>query len=123
MSQQGLQSALEHTIDIRFSKEQLLDIYRAQQTSESSAKDISNLYVNGWNPGHSNGANGRGWGKSSDGRDTHGPHICWDESGSVPLISLQEMTEPERAVSYIIVLPIISKLTFSRPSLETSIRL
>ena len=97
--QQGLHSTAEQSVDNRFSKEQLLDIYRSHQTSEFPAKDVSSLYVNGWDPGHSNGANGRGWGKSGDGRETHGPHICWDDNGSVPLMSLQEMSDLEKTVS------------------------
>lgn len=101
VSQQALHSALEHSMENRFSKEQLLDIYRSQQSSEAPAKDVSSLYVDGWDPGHSNGANGRGWGKSTDGRDTHGPHICWDDNGSIPLLSLQEMSELERNVSHL----------------------
>lgn len=97
MSQVGGQPMLDQPMDNRFSKEQLLDIYRSQHASDFPTKDVSSLYVNGWDPGHSNGANGRGWGKSGDGRDTHGPHICWDENGSVPLMSLQEMTDLEKA--------------------------
>jgi PERQ amino acid-rich with GYF domain-containing protein len=104
----------------RFSKEQLLDIYKSQQSSEAPTKDVSSLYANGWDPGHSNGANGRGWGKSTDGRDTHGPHICWDDNGNIPLISLQEMTELERNVSHSTP-PINTVLTLSRPFLETLI--
>lgn len=104
-SQQGLHSSLESAVDNRFSKEQLLDIYRSQQTPDFPTKDVSSLYVNGWDPGHSNGANGRGWGKTGDGRDTHGPHICWDENGSVPLLSTQEMTDLEKTVSSLINLP------------------
>lgn len=101
VSQQGLHST-DEAIENRFSKEQLLDIYRSQQTSDFPAKDVSSLYVNGWDPGHATGANGRGWGKSGDGRDTHGPHICWDENGSVPPMSLQEMTDLEKAVSCLV---------------------
>lgn len=99
VSQQGPHSTVEHPIDNRFSKEQLLDIYRSHQASDFPAKDVSSLYVNGWDPAHSNGANGRGWGKTGDGRETNGPHICWDDNGSVPLMSLQEMTDVEKAVS------------------------
>ena len=111
MSQVGGQPVLDQPMDNRFSKDQLLDIYRSQHASDFPTKDVSSLYVNGWDPGHSNGANGRGWGKSGDGRDTHGPHICWDENGSVPLMSLQEMTDLEKAVScFAIPLPVNSCL-------------
>lgn len=110
VSHQALHSTAEQSLDNRFSKEQLLDIYRSHQASDFPAKDVSSLYANGWDPGHSNGANGRGWGKTSDGRDTHGPHICWDDNGSVPLMSLQEMTDLEKTVSLIMNPPSVNLL-------------
>lgn len=84
--------------DSRYSKTSLLDLFKAQQNSEVANKDVSSLFTNSWDPGHSNGANGRGWGKSHDGRDTQGPDVCWDSNGSVQPISLEEMTELEKSV-------------------------
>jgi len=98
-SQQSI-SFYEQSADTRYSKNQMLEVFRAQQNLEATSRDVSSLFVNNWNPGHSNGANGRsGWGKH-DGRDTHGPHTCWDSDGSVQPISLEEMTEAERSVSF-----------------------
>jgi PERQ amino acid-rich with GYF domain-containing protein len=84
----------------RYSKEDLLDVYRAQQESGAANDDVNGLFVSGWDPGHSNGANGRGWGKSNDGRDNHSPGVCWDANGSARPISLEEMSEEERAVCH-----------------------
>lgn len=89
-------------LDSRYSKDKLLDIYRAHsQHSEPSNDGVSRLFVNNWEPGHSNGSNGRGWGKGPDSRDhNNGPDICWDQSGQVQPVGLEEMTAVERAVSF-----------------------
>ena len=98
-AQPQVNPSFEPSTDTRYSKEMLLDILKAQASSDETNSDVSRLFSETWNPGHSNGTNGRGWGKSHDGRDNHGPNICWESSGSVQPISLEEMTEVERNVS------------------------
>ena len=84
----------------RYSKESILEIYKAQQqASVSSHDDVERLYVKNWNPEQSSGSTGRGWGKGPDSRDaSNGPEICWDQNGEVKPLSLEEMTEAEKAV-------------------------
>ncbi|PQE20524.1 GYF domain-containing protein [Rutstroemia sp. NJR-2017a BBW] len=85
--------------DLRYSKARLLDMYKAHRESKDSGAsngDVSRLFEDGWNPGHSNGTNGRAWGKTTDGRETFGPDACWDMNGSQRLISLEEMTDEEK---------------------------
>lgn len=89
----------EPSTDLRYTKAEILDIHKAQLNSDAPRRDVSNLFVGNWDPGHSNGTNGRGWGKGHDGRDNHGPNICWDTNGSVQPIGLEEMSEVERSVS------------------------
>lgn len=84
--------------DYRYSKSTLLDIFRAQQANENSQGDVSKLLVNTWDPGHTNGTNGRGWSKGDSAGNSHGPEACWDESGSTLPIGLEEMTEEEKNV-------------------------
>lgn len=92
-------SSYEQPVDRRLSKETLLQIYRSQEEAGAFDGDVSELYANGWNPGHSSVANGRsGWGKASDGRDNHGPDVCWDMHGDVRPIGFEEMTEEEKTV-------------------------
>jgi PERQ amino acid-rich with GYF domain-containing protein len=98
-SQQVSNSFFDQPADHRYSKKQLLDLYCSQHSPDSSNKDVSSLFMNGWDPGHSNGANGRGWGKIVDTRDSHGPDVCWDATGSVQPINMEEMTEQELHVS------------------------
>ena len=89
----------DQSTEFRYSKSQLLDIYRAQVESGATNGDISHLFENGWDPKQSNGANGRAsWGKSSDGRDAQGPNIAWEPRGDIQPIGLEEMSEEEKLV-------------------------
>lgn len=80
----------------RYSKDQLLDMFRAQK-SGSLNTSIDDLYVDGWTPGV-NGAGNGGWGKSGDHRETNGPDICWDHNGSVQPMAWVDMSEEEKEV-------------------------
>jgi PERQ amino acid-rich with GYF domain-containing protein len=100
VSYQPSNPVYDQSTEFRYSKSQLLDIYRAQIESGGSNGDISHLLENGWDPKQSNGANGRGsWGKSSDGRDAQGPNVAWESKGNIQPINLEEMTEEEKIVS------------------------
>lgn len=106
----------------RYTKNKLLDIYKLQQQQQGSQTDVSRLYVNNWHPGQSNGSNGRGWGKPADARDsTSGPEICWDQTGRMPPIGLEELSEAEREVSRIrLVVAGVQYSSCSRSSPATS---
>ena len=105
-SQPQANTTYEASTDTRYSKEALLEIYKVSRNSDSAENDVSRLFTDTWDPGHSNGTNGRGWGKSHDSRENQGPNVCWDTNGSVEPISLQEMTDAEKIVnhSYILLL-------------------
>ena len=90
-------SSYESAADTRYSKEALLDICKGLPDSDAANNDVSRLFSEAWHPGQSNGTQ-RGWGKTHDGRDNHGPYVCWESSGSVQPISFEEMTEVERNV-------------------------
>lgn len=87
--------------EYRISKEQLLDIYKAQEDSGARNGDVSHLFESGWNPGQSNGGSRASWGKSSDNRDNHAADICWDTSGNIQPIGLEDMTEQEKTVCHL----------------------
>lgn len=98
-SYQQLNQGYDQQSEFRYSRNQLLEIYKQQQESGALERDISHLYEPGWDPRQSNGANGRSsWGKSTDGRDSYGPNIAWEPKGNVLPISLDEMTEEEKLV-------------------------
>jgi len=99
--QQYTNHSFEPPSEARFSKNKLLEIYRTQQSSDESTVDVSRLFMSSWDPGHTNGTNGRGWGKGNEARDqTYGPEICWDQSGQVQPIGLEEMSDLEKSVSF-----------------------
>lgn len=86
--------------DPRYSKNQLLDLYRLQQSVDEGVQDdLQSLYVGGWQPNAVNVANGAGWGRNDISREQPpGPDVCWDDDGSFEPLSLTEMDDEEREV-------------------------
>ena len=84
--------------DTRYSKDQLLDLFRSQAKAGSFNNNVNDLLLDGWSP-TPNGTNNSGWGRKDDHKESTGPEICWDHSGSVQPISLSEMTVEEKEVS------------------------
>ncbi|KAI9831780.1 MAG: hypothetical protein M1819_004677 [Sarea resinae] len=86
--------------DGRYSREQLLEIFRNQREAGDLKKDVSSLYVGDWEPRLGNPASSTPWNR----RDDHnkdapsGPDICWDHDGTVQPVGLHEMSEEERDV-------------------------
>lgn len=99
VSQHSTNSAYENPTNTRYEKNQLLDIFKARDLTSLSNRDVSGLFADNWDPGNANGSNGRGWG-NHDGRDNHGPDVCWESNGSVHPIGLEDMTESERSVCF-----------------------
>lgn len=86
------------SIESRYSKDQLLDLFRTQARDGFSSTNVTDLFVDGWSPGLVNGMNSVGWGKRDDMKEAAGPDICWDHEGSVNPIAMQEMSEEEKEV-------------------------
>lgn len=83
----------------RYSKQEILDIANARKETAGATKNVASLFLSGWDPDSSNGSNGRsGWGKTSDGRDSYGPEVCWNRNGDTVPISFEEMSEAEKTV-------------------------
>ncbi|KAI1078019.1 hypothetical protein F5B20DRAFT_550113 [Whalleya microplaca] len=82
---------------LRYSRGHLLSIFSATEESDSQQLEVSSLYAAGWNPGHTNGAVSRGWGKTGDSHVVpQEPDICWDTPGSTKPVGLQEMSYEEK---------------------------
>ncbi|KAL1888885.1 kinesin-like protein [Sporothrix stenoceras] len=77
---------------MRYSRGQIVDILKGTQPGTI---DVNSLFVEGWNATQANGA-ARGWGKSLEGTIPQDPTVCWDTSGGVTPMALQEMTEEEK---------------------------
>lgn len=90
--------------DSRYSKEQLLELYRSQRDSGVLGKNVSDCFVADWDPHLDSGLNGGGsgsgsgaWGKREDQKDAPtGPEICWDHTGQVEPLALVDMTDDEK---------------------------
>lgn len=79
----------------RYSKDQLLDLFKAQG---QSGPDVADLFVDGWSPNAVNGTSHGGWGKRDDHKEqqSNGAEICWDHDGTVQPLSLIEMNDEEK---------------------------
>ncbi|EEQ92486.1 GYF domain-containing protein [Blastomyces dermatitidis ER-3] len=84
--------------DSRYSKDQLLNLYKSQQDPGSWGKHISDYFMADWNPRDEipTSVNGS-WTKREDMNDgTTGPEVCWDHSGQVQPLALTEMNDEEK---------------------------
>ncbi|EGS17173.1 uncharacterized protein CTHT_0064880 [Thermochaetoides thermophila DSM 1495] len=88
----------------RYTREELLDIYRNHVESAPPQTDTTSLFMPNWNPNQVNGsATGasqpRAWGKAADsGPVPQDPTVCWDSNGTVKPISLEAMSPEEREI-------------------------
>lgn len=82
----------------RYSKDQLLDLFRTQERNGFTSTDVNDLFVDGWSPSAVNGTSNGGWGKRDDSKEAVGPEICWDNEGSVKPLGMQAMSEEEKEV-------------------------
>lgn len=87
--------------DTRYTKDQLLDLFKSQQSTEGALSEgLSNLYVGGWQPESANGGGSASWGRSDNARDVQpGPDICWEKDGNTEPLGLTEMDDEEKEVS------------------------
>ncbi|KAL8725063.1 MAG: hypothetical protein Q9166_007594 [cf. Caloplaca sp. 2 TL-2023] len=79
----------------RYSKDQLLDLFRAQ-TKGSSSTHISDLFVDGWNPASINGLTNGASSWKDDHKDGPRSELCWDHDGKAQPLALIDMTEQEK---------------------------
>jgi PERQ amino acid-rich with GYF domain-containing protein len=83
----------------RYSREQLLQLFKGFDESESLSQALSELYVGGWEPNISNGTSSASWGRRDEHRDSHGADLCWDRDAHILPMGLHDMTEEEKDVS------------------------
>ncbi|KAJ9657544.1 kinesin-like protein [Coniosporium apollinis] len=81
----------------RYSRDQLLQLFKAQKEAEGFGDGLSALYVGGWQPYIANGTSSNTWGRREDhGKENHGADVCWDRDGTVQPLGLAGMTEEEK---------------------------
>lgn len=82
----------------------MLDLFRAYGRSGQDNNNVSDLFVDGWNPEPVNGTSNGSWGKKDEFKDgSGGPEICWDYDGAVQPLGLIEMGDDEKEVGYNVV--------------------
>jgi PERQ amino acid-rich with GYF domain-containing protein len=93
------QSRNGSTIDSRYSKEDLLSIFKGQRDSGTLGKNMGDHFLASWNPLDDTGATNGAWAKKEDQKDSPpGPEVCWDPVGHYEPLGLIDMTEEEREV-------------------------
>lgn len=88
------------SLEGRYPRGQLLQLFRSQKGSEEIHHGLSDLYAGAWEPNVSNGASGASWGRRDDhGREGQsGVDLCWDRDGAILPLGLTDMTEDEKEV-------------------------
>lgn len=86
--------------DMRYTKDQLLDLFKAQHSSDGALRDgLTSLCIGGWQPEIINSQAATSWGRIDHNRDAQqGPDACWDKDGTVEPIGLLELDDEEREV-------------------------
>lgn len=84
----------------RYSRGQLLDLYRDNTDRGTLKESLQDLYINNWEPNSANGVSGSSWGRRDDPAAPiqNGVDSCWDKEGDIEPLSLAEMTAEEREV-------------------------
>lgn len=93
----------------RYSKDQLLDVYKNLRDSGSLGKNLTDYFVADWDPHVATSSANGAWGKRDDQqyhhspypqhKDNHaGPEICWDHGGQTEPLGLVSMTDEEKEV-------------------------
>ncbi len=84
--------------ETRYSKDQLLELFKIHEKSGPSNGNVNELFMDGWSPGANLGNENGSWGKKDDQRESAGTYSCWDSEGTIKPISLYEMNDEEREV-------------------------
>ena len=87
------------TNDTRYSKDQLLELYKAQRETGILGKNLTEYLAADWNPQVEAAAANGAWGRREDSKDNpSGPGVCWDHGGQMEPLSLMDMTDEEKEV-------------------------
>lgn len=93
-------TASRAAVDTRYSREQLLDLYRDQKDAGDLRSGLEDLLVGDWPDSISNGVSSARWGRREDTRNdnAYGPEICWERGGTTEPLALYDMTDEEHEV-------------------------
>ncbi|MCJ1309577.1 hypothetical protein MMC25_003237 [Agyrium rufum] len=80
----------------RYSKDQLLDLFRTQHDLQNGGAKVEDLFVGGWSPEATNNHGTEGWTRRDEQKEVYGPEVCWDTNGLIEPLGLKEMNEEEK---------------------------
>jgi PERQ amino acid-rich with GYF domain-containing protein len=84
--------------DLRYSKEDMLEVFKGQEDEQLGNGRLQNLFTEGWVPG-SGGTSKDDWSRRDEARDlSHNVEICWDFDGVLRPLALTELDEDEKEV-------------------------
>ena len=85
--------------DFRYSKEQMLDIFKSQEEGNVHNGYLQSALTEGWTPGNPAGNARVDWARRDEVRDSqNNPDICWNFDGVIQPLALIEMSEDEKEV-------------------------
>lgn len=83
--------------EARYSKEQLLELYKAQRENGALGKNVEEYFVADWDPHMVTAPANGAWGKRDD-KSSAGPEVCWDHGGQAEPLGLSDMSDGEKEV-------------------------
>lgn len=87
--------------DVRYTKEQLIVLYKQQREAGALDHTLSAIFTGGWNPLDAAEFSNSAWGRRDEGKDpVVGPEVCWDHNPGPEPLALVEMSEDEREVRH-----------------------
>ncbi|KAJ6182258.1 hypothetical protein N7485_000900 [Penicillium canescens] len=90
-------SSIARNGDSRYSKEQLLELYKSQREQGTLSKNVEEYFVADWDPHTSSTSSNGAWGKRDDHKpNSAGPEVCWDHGGQVEPLGLAVMSDSEK---------------------------
>ena len=91
-------SSVQRNGDARYSKEQLLEMYKAQREAGYLSKHVEDYFVADWDPHTVSTPTNGAWGKRDDHKSSAGPEVCWDHGGQAEPLGLTDMSDGEKEV-------------------------
>ncbi|EPS33717.1 hypothetical protein PDE_08679 [Penicillium oxalicum 114-2] len=89
-------SSVQRNGDARYSKEQLLEMYKAQREAGYLSKHVEDYFVADWDPHTVSTPTNGAWGKRDDHKSSAGPEVCWDHGGQAEPLGLTDMSDGEK---------------------------
>ena len=84
--------------DVRYTKEQMVAIYKQQRDSGQLDAKLSSLFTASWNPREAKEPSTPAWGRKEDKEPAAGPEVCWNHNAVSEPLALSAMDEQEREV-------------------------